>query len=670
MKTTFFRASLGFALICLFLGPGGRMAGSDAVGTIVVLDASGSMQERIKGETKMAIAKQAIAELVSTLPAGMPLGLVVYSHRKGNSCEDIELVVAPAPLDAPAFVAAIDPIKPNGRTPLSAALEFAATTLDYTKQPANIILLSDGLETCGKDPCATVGRLKAAAKQLTVHAVAFDLSARDAKMFECIATLTGGRFLQAADARSLQDALSVAAAETVARPADAPAAPAEDLSAATVVVPPTVVAGAEFAVTWTGPNNSSDFVTIVPPGTPDRDYANFAYTRQGSPLNVTALLDAGPAEVRYVTGRSHTVLARAAIEIVPTEVSLQAVSEAIAGARIAVTWTGPSNAGDYVTIVPAGTEDGVYAQYAYTRDGNPLSIPTPPEVGAAEVRYMSGQGRRVLARRTLTLLAASVTLAAPETAVAGSAVTVEWTGPNNDRDYITIVEQGAPDGSYQDYSDTTRGPTLQIRAPMTPGPAEIRYMGGTSRAVLTRRPLTVVAATVTLSAPETAVAGSDVQIAWTGPNNNGDYITIVPKALPEGRYAGYQYTTAGSPLQVIAPMDAGPAEVRYVSGQGARTLARVDVMITTPLVTLSAPGEAALGTQVEITWTGPNNRGDYITIVPRGSPEGNYERYAPTTSGSPLRVGTPAKPGPCEVRYVSGQGGRTLGRIEILVRAP
>lgn len=67
--------------------------------TLIVFDASGSMSSRIKGETKMAIARRVVRELVTALPANTRLGLVAYGHRKANDCQDIELLIAPDVLD-------------------------------------------------------------------------------------------------------------------------------------------------------------------------------------------------------------------------------------------------------------------------------------------------------------------------------------------------------------------------------------------------------------------------------------------------------------------------------------------------------------------------------------------------------------------------------------------
>ena len=123
--------------------PAANPPGSTAL-ALIVLDASGSMTERIKGETKIEIAKRAVCELVQSLPDDTRLGLVVYGHRKPNDCDDIELLIPPAKLDRAAFIAAVKAIRPKGLTPLSGALEFAARSMDFQKQPATVILVSDG----------------------------------------------------------------------------------------------------------------------------------------------------------------------------------------------------------------------------------------------------------------------------------------------------------------------------------------------------------------------------------------------------------------------------------------------------------------------------------------------------------------------------------------------
>jgi Ca-activated chloride channel family protein len=82
---------------------------------------------------------------------------------------------------------------------------------------------------------------------------------------------------------------------------------------------------------------------------------------------------------------------------------LSAPAEAKVGAPISVTWTGPNYAGDYVTVVPIGTPDGQYRNYTYTKTGAPLNVKAPEAAGDCEIRYMTGQGDKVIARRPIRI---------------------------------------------------------------------------------------------------------------------------------------------------------------------------------------------------------------------------------------------------------------------------
>lgn len=60
------------------------------------------------------------------------------------------------PLAALARIAAM---QPQGMTPISAAVTQVADLLKGRAAETTIVLLSDGQETCGGDPCATVQAL-------------------------------------------------------------------------------------------------------------------------------------------------------------------------------------------------------------------------------------------------------------------------------------------------------------------------------------------------------------------------------------------------------------------------------------------------------------------------------------------------------------------------------
>lgn len=60
---------------------------------IIVLDASGSMWQKIGGKTKIEIAREVINGIIKGWDPNSHLGLTVYGHRKKGDCKDIQSLI-------------------------------------------------------------------------------------------------------------------------------------------------------------------------------------------------------------------------------------------------------------------------------------------------------------------------------------------------------------------------------------------------------------------------------------------------------------------------------------------------------------------------------------------------------------------------------------------------
>ncbi|TPI61514.1 VWA domain-containing protein [Mesorhizobium sp. B3-1-3] len=185
---------------------------------IIILDASGSMWAQIDGKPKLEIARESLRTVLQSVPADDEIGFMAYGHRTKGSCDDIELIVPPQAGSASAISSAADSMKFLGKTPLTAAVKQAAEALKYTEDKATVVLITDGLETCGGDPCALGKELKESGVDFTADVVGFGLTADEGKQIACLAENTGGKYIQASDEKALQEAL----VETVAAPAPTP----------------------------------------------------------------------------------------------------------------------------------------------------------------------------------------------------------------------------------------------------------------------------------------------------------------------------------------------------------------------------------------------------------------------------------------------------------------
>ncbi|KAB2848369.1 MAG: VWA domain-containing protein [Hyphomicrobiaceae bacterium] len=173
---------------------------------MLVFDASGSM----KG-TRIENARIATARVLPALTAERNVGLITYGGEAGPECGTIRLQLEPAPNNGPAIQAVINAIAPQGRTPLTEAVEQAAALLGGGKRRAVIVLVTDGEENCRGDPCALGQRLRRAGGRLKVSVIGYRLRISESSALSCLASETGGLFVEVSEtdelAKALQDTL-------------------------------------------------------------------------------------------------------------------------------------------------------------------------------------------------------------------------------------------------------------------------------------------------------------------------------------------------------------------------------------------------------------------------------------------------------------------------------
>ena len=354
---------------------------------------------------------------------------------------------------------------------------------------------------------------------------------------------------------------------------------------ALAVEPAEPVAGSSVTVRYEGaPAGERHWITVVPSEAGDDLFLAWSYVDAGAGEVVLRI----PDEATELEARFHLTLPEGGTRVIgrsapfaslEVSASLDAPADVAAGAAFAVGWTGPDNAGDYVTVVAAGAPEGAWMSYAYTSRGSPANLTAPAEPGAYEVRYVTGQASATLASVPVTVTAVTASVAAPAEVGAGADFAVDWRGPDNASDYVTIVPADAGEGEYLSWAYTSRGNPAGLTAPGEPGDYEVRYVMGQDDRTLARAPIRVTEVEASVSAPGEVAAGARFEVVWQGPNASRDYVTIVPVGAGEGEYLSWAYTSRGSPATLTAPEEPGAYEVRYVLGTGDRTLARAAINV-------------------------------------------------------------------------------------------
>ena len=185
--------------------------GQDGGSLILVLDSSGSMKEPAgNGQTRMEAAKKGLNGVIDDLPDESDVGLRAYGSTIEDgegSCKDSELMVPVQKVDKPALKAGVKKIKPLGNTPIAYALGKAYGDLPK-EGPRSIVLVSDGEENCGGNPCKVARDLRKKGAEFYVDVVGMQVDDTSRNQLTCIASAGGGTYYDVKDIEELDSALT------------------------------------------------------------------------------------------------------------------------------------------------------------------------------------------------------------------------------------------------------------------------------------------------------------------------------------------------------------------------------------------------------------------------------------------------------------------------------
>jgi Ca-activated chloride channel family protein len=199
--------------LLLIFSAGGRALGQERrqqpkTRILFLLDASGSMLAKWEDSDRMSVAKNLLAHLVDSLERydNVEVALRVYGHQFGrerNDCKDTRLEVPFSGNSTEAIKKKLGEIVPRGNTPITYSLQQAAGDFPEDKTRNVIILISDGLESCGGDPCAMSLALQKKGIFLRPFVIGIGIDPEYEKQLNCI-----GHYYNAANVQTFESVLT------------------------------------------------------------------------------------------------------------------------------------------------------------------------------------------------------------------------------------------------------------------------------------------------------------------------------------------------------------------------------------------------------------------------------------------------------------------------------
>ncbi len=185
---------------------------------LFLLDASGSMMAPWEGQPRWTVAKRMLSKMVDSLNAypNLELGLRVYGHQFPNAdknCQDSKLEVPFAPRNAKAIKDKLTTLKAQGNTPITYSLEQSANDFPTDKSSRNVLLLiTDGLESCNRDPCAASIALQRKHVFLKPFVIGIGAERDFGKQLECL-----GQYYNAAEVKTFRTVMDDVIAQTLSK---------------------------------------------------------------------------------------------------------------------------------------------------------------------------------------------------------------------------------------------------------------------------------------------------------------------------------------------------------------------------------------------------------------------------------------------------------------------
>ena len=183
----------------------------------IILDASGSMKQKIGDKTMMEIAKESIEKVVSEMPANTKVGLRVFGHKGDNtaskkqeSCSANELISPIETLNKDRLKSSLAQIQPTGWTSIAKSIENGANDLKALKgeKTLNILyIITDGIETCGGNSVEVAKKFKNENTNIVLGIIGFNVDAHQNKVLKEIASAANSYYSSAGDATKLTEEL-------------------------------------------------------------------------------------------------------------------------------------------------------------------------------------------------------------------------------------------------------------------------------------------------------------------------------------------------------------------------------------------------------------------------------------------------------------------------------
>ncbi|MES2679130.1 MAG: VWA domain-containing protein [Bacteroidota bacterium] len=160
---------------------------------LFIFDASKSMVAKHDNTSRIEGAKTLFYKFIDSLGRDktMQFALRMYGHTvkyPPGDCKDSKLIVPFGPNNTSLIKQKVKEARPTGITPIEHSMTEAANDFKDNKTNNIVILITDGIEECGGDPCKARQKLMEKGIVFKPFIIGIGLTPQQIKTFECVGT--------------------------------------------------------------------------------------------------------------------------------------------------------------------------------------------------------------------------------------------------------------------------------------------------------------------------------------------------------------------------------------------------------------------------------------------------------------------------------------------------
>ncbi|MCB0032573.1 MAG: protein kinase [Anaerolineales bacterium] len=192
-----------------------------------IVDASASMNETIGDQSKIEIAREALADELRILPDNVAAGLRVFGGQlgEGGADQDTVQLLSPAAAQGEQLISELARVAPAGEAPLTEAIVQAVGEFDLDSNARQtLIIITDGVDTCEQNAIEQLTTLtRRLGINLDLHLVGLGVTNSTAREeLSALAVAVDGRYYEANSVEEIKQVIDQQAAVLTGTPVPTP----------------------------------------------------------------------------------------------------------------------------------------------------------------------------------------------------------------------------------------------------------------------------------------------------------------------------------------------------------------------------------------------------------------------------------------------------------------